>query len=190
MIRTAVLSLIFLMSASAAWAENITHRHGDHASMDESPRVVPVSLPREGGQSAFSAIAEIVEILDTDPHTNWATVNIGALQEHLLDMSLLTLETQVQTQQLAGGAAFTVEAEGRTKEAVQRMVLAHAPFLAAATGWDVSASLTDDGARLEVVSGNPRDVLKIQALGFYGLMATDSHHQEHHLAIATGQLDH
>src|SRR5437764_5713379 len=35
------------------------------------------------GQAAFGAIQEVVELLEADPTTDWAKVNIAALREHL-----------------------------------------------------------------------------------------------------------
>lgn len=41
-----------------------------------------------------------------------------------------------------------------------------------------------------VASSQPGEETHIRALGFYGLMATDAHHQEHRLAIVRGQSMH
>lgn len=188
MIARSALCLFLLASTSQAFGQDNAHGHQGHGNQTAfSPTQ---SMPLEGGQSAFSAIAEIVAMLRADPDTDWDSVDIAALQEHLLDMDLLTLESQVDATALTNGALFSVTADGRALQAIQTMVVAHAPFLGQATGWDVTAGITDEGAQMRVVSGNDRDVAMIQALGFYGLMATDAHHQEHHLAIATGQLNH
>lgn len=174
-----------LVSTSAASAQDHDHSHGTHqADMTSQP------LPAEGGQAGFAAIAEIVALLSDDPTTDWSSVNVDALHEHLLDMDLLTTATSVQTEILESGARFTVEAEGRAREALQRMVLAHAPFLASGTGWIAEAQITNGGATLTVTTSVATEVPQVQALGFYGVMVTDSHHQAHHLAIATGQLEH
>ena len=69
-------------------------------------------------------------------------------------------------------------------------MLAHAPFLAAATDYSVAATSTPDGAQWTVISANAQDEMKIRALGFYGLLAIGSHHQPHHLAIARGEMVH
>lgn len=45
---------------------------------------------------------------------------------------------------------------------------------------------TPDGAILTVTSDDPATVARIQGLGFFGLMASQDHHREHHLAIAKG----
>ena len=183
MIRHTLICLMTVLPLSVAQAQSTGHNHGAHAASQ------PV-LPVEGGQDAFSAIAEIVDLLRADPDTDWSTVNIDALREHLMDMNLLIHETRVQTQDVPGGASFQVEAEGRARDAVQRMMVAHAPFLAGATGWQATAEPTAQGARLTVVATVAGEEDIIRALGFFGLMATDSHHQAHHLALATGQLEH
>ena len=74
----------------------------------------------------------------------------------------------------------------RVLEAIQAMVPAHAPFLAAETGWDVSTEELDDGMAL-IVDG---DAVRIQALGFFGMMTIGAHHQEHHLMLAKGRAPH
>lgn len=69
-----------------------------------------------------------------------------------------------------------------------RMVPAHAPVLAAETGWNSVAR--DDGTELVWRVTSTSDEVKIRALSFFGLMATGNHHREHHLALARGQAPH
>jgi hypothetical protein len=146
--------------------------------------------PTEGGQSAFAAIAEIVAMLRADPKTDWSKVNIQALRDHLVDMDNVTLRSRVSTESTAGGAIFTVTGAGEVGPSVQRMALAHAPFLAEATGYSVDAKLLADGAQWRVTSTRPEDEAIIRALGFYGLLAIGAHHQPHHLAMARGEMMH
>ena len=47
--------------------------------------------PTLPGQDAFGAIQEVVQILESDPTTDWSKVNIAALREHLIDMNEVTL---------------------------------------------------------------------------------------------------
>lgn len=188
MLKRSALCLCLLAIAPPAYAQDHAHGHSGHES--HAATTASLTIPLEGGQGAFTAIAEIVALLQADPGTDWEKVDIAALQEHLLDMSLLTLQSDVEPLGLPNGAAFKITANGRSLEAVQRMVMAHAPFLADATGWQVSSELVEDGAILQVSSSDRSEAQMIEALGFYGLMATDAHHQEHHLAIATGQIVH
>lgn len=62
----------------------------------------------------------------------------------------------------------------------------HAPFLAAATGWDVTVEDITGGIAMDV-TGDPA---RIRALGFFGVMTIDAHHQRHHVAIARGERPH
>jgi hypothetical protein len=89
-----------------------------------------------------------------------------------------------------GGIAAEVSGEGRTREALQRMVPAHAGELARLPGWQAEAEATPAGVRLIVTSADPATAARIRGLGFFGLMATGSHHQAHHLAIARGLHPH
>ena len=142
--------------------------------------------PQETGQSGFAALAEIVTILREDPETDWSTVNITALRQHLVDMDLLTTAAEVTLTADPKGARFEISGTGRVLEAIRAMVPAHAPFLAAETGWDVSTEEIGNGVAL-IVGG---DATQIQALGFFGMMTIGAHHQEHHLRLARGGKPH
>lgn len=179
-----ILAACFALIIAPANAQNADHGHQVHSD------VAATALPLEAGQSAFAALAEIVALLVSDPQTDWASVDIDALREHLLDMEQLTLETSVETELRDDGAAFTVTSEGRALAATQRMARAHAPVLSQATGWRTTVEMVENGARLIVRTDMSREVPMIQALGFYGMMATGAHHQEHHLQIALGASPH
>ncbi|MEZ5936354.1 MAG: hypothetical protein R3F54_31530 [Alphaproteobacteria bacterium] len=160
-------------------------RHHAHHGLDSAVTISP--RPVETGQSAFAAIAEIVAILEADPATDWSKVDLSALRAHLVDMDALTLEAVVEAAPLDGGLAMTITGDGRTRDAIQRMVPAHAIELDAMPIWSASAEITPAGASLTVTSPDPAIETRVRALGFFGLMATGSHHQEHHLAIARGE---
>lgn len=145
-------------------------------------------LPIEGGQSAFAALAEIVALLEADPNTDWSQVSIAALRQHLVDMNELTLKAQVEQKMEADRMVFSIHGNGKTLSAIQRMVPAHAGELNKFARWSVRAQKTADGASLVVKPEDVRELQKISALGFFGLMATGAHHQPHHLAMATGTL--
>ena len=78
------------------------------------------------GQEAFGTIQEIVRILEADPATDWSKVNISALREHLIDMDEVTMRAAAAERALDNGVEITVTGEGRTLEAIKRMVPAHA----------------------------------------------------------------
>ncbi len=176
-------SAAIMLLAAVAWtsAGIGADRHGDHMAMTAH------GGPTEAGQGAFAAIAEIVAILEADPETDWSKVDISSLRQHLLDMSALTLAAQAAEQPVDGGLKIEVSGEGRAREAIQRMVPAHAAELDKLSTWSASADVNDSGATLVVTSSDLIEQAKIRGLGFFGLMATGSHHQAHHLAMAKGQ---
>lgn len=167
--------LLLLMLAEPAFAQN---RHSGHSHA--------VMGPEETGQSGFAALTEIVTLLREDPDTDWSAVDIAALRQHLVDMDLLTTEAEVETIQRPKGARFEIRGTERVTEAIRAMVPAHAPFLAAETGWEVTTDVIDDGVAL-VVEG---DAEQIRGLGFFGLMTIGAHHQVHHLTLARGGEPH
>lgn len=147
-------------------------------------------LPKEGGQSAFAAIAEIVALLEADPDTDWSKIDIAALHEHLVDMNSLILEAKATSTVEGDTIRFRIEGEGGVLRAIQAMVPAHAAELNRTGPWTVEAQTTSDGAILSVTSGTDADLERARALGFFGLMAKGSHHQPHHLAMARGLMNH
>ena len=167
-----VASLFFVAPAFAQHS----HSGNDHT----------VNGPQEIGQSGFAALAEIVALLRQDPETDWSTVNIAALREHLVDMDLLTTAAEVTITADPKGARFEISGTERVLEAIRTMVPAHAPFLAAETGWDVTTEEIGNGVAL-IIDG---DAAQIQALGFFGMMTIGAHHQEHHLMLAKGGEPH
>lgn len=146
--------------------------------------------PTEVGQSAFAAISEIVEILQNDPETDWTKVNISALQNHLVDMDLVTTRTKVTLETNDMVVAITVLGQGETVKAIQRMATAHAPMLAAETGWKIDVDQTTSGAILRIAVSSEKEMARAIGLGFYGVMTIGAHHQSHHLQIARGDNPH
>ena len=45
-----------------------------------------------------------------------------------------------------------------------------------------------NGVRLTVTTSDPKQVSKLKALGFMGIMAEGAHHQPHHLVMAKGEF--
>jgi len=149
-------------------------------------------MPTMPGQDAFGAIQEIVRILEADPNTDWFKVNLEALRQHLIDMNEVTLKADVVTKSIDGGIEATVTGSGRTVEAIQRMVPAHAHQIDQThlNGWSAKTEPLPNGVVLTVTSDDPQQVQHIRGLGFIGVMVSGSHHQAHHLAIAKGELVH
>jgi len=187
MLRITVLILGLFLSAGTALAQTPgqTMDHSHHAGMQHAG-----PMPTLPGQDAFGTIQEIVGILEADPHTDWSKVSIERLREHLVDMNEVTLRAASAETPVDGGLRMTVTGTGRTLDAIRRMVPAHAAQMTGVQGWTWKAEPQADGATLTVTAADPKDVPRIRALGFIGLMAQGAHHQEHHLAMARGQLAH
>ena len=157
------------------------HGSGDHAGHSAA------NAPREAGQSAFAATAEIVAMLASDPQTDWSKVDISALRQHLVDMNALFLSAEVSQQPVPDGVQFQITGSGTVLRAIQAMVPAHARELDKMDDWSASAKTNSTGAVLSVRSSSADVQKKIAGLGFFGLMATGAHHQPHHFAMATGR---
>ena len=145
--------------------------------------------PVSPGQDAFGAIQEIVQILESDPSTDWSKVNIGALRAHLIDMNEVTLRAVATERMTDTGIEIAVTGEGRTRDAIRRMVPAHARELAA-HGWIATTAERPDGVILTVAASGNMPLVKLKALGFIGIMAQGGHHQPHHLMMAKGEFHH
>jgi hypothetical protein len=190
-----IRALVFLawLTPSVALAQSAmeppagTDAH--HMMMMRHMQVAATGAPTQPGQSAFAAIQEIVRILEADPATDWSKVNIDALRQHLVDMDNVTLRAQVESEPIEGGLRFTISGAGPVKDSIQRIVIAHAAVMNGADGWKFTASPTETGALLDVVTPS-KDKPKLRALGFFGLMTLGMHHQMHHLMIARGENPH
>lgn len=155
-----------------------------------APHATTSTVPTQAGQDAFAAISEIVGMLAADSSTNWTTVNLEALRQHLIDMNNVVLRASPRVRNIPGGAVFTIEAPEAVRPAVQRMVSMHAVELNRMPEWRASVAVRNSATVLTVVAAEAADsatAQRIRGLGFIGLLATGSHHQAHHLAIAKGQ---
>ncbi len=162
-------------------------RHGrmmDHHAM----MMGQAHQPTMPGQSAFGTIQEVVQILEDDPATDWSKVNIAELRKHLIDMNEVTLHAAANERALNDGVEITVTGEGRTLEAIKRMVPAHAHELGQ-IGWNATAEDLPTGVKLTVTSADPKQLPKLKALGFMGIMVLGAHHQAHHLMMAKGEFN-
>lgn len=138
------------------------------------------------GQDAFAAVQAIVLQLEADPNTDWSQVNIDALRTHLIDMNLVTLYAQVSSEEIDGGARYTVIGEGDVLASIQRMVPAHAAQMDADPAWSASTENVRNGVILTVRATASAATAKVRALGFMGFMVQGDHHQSHHQMMATG----
>lgn len=156
--------------------------HGQSGMMGQQ-----AGQPIMPGQDAFGAIQEIVRILEADPATDWSKVNIAALRDHLIDMNEVTLHAVADEHVLDDGVEIIVTGEGRTADAIKRMVPAHVHELNA-MGWNAKTEDLPNGVKLVIISTDPNQVTKLKALGFMGIMVQGSHHQMHHLMMAKGEF--
>ena len=105
-------------------------------------------------------------------------------------MSEVTLKATAVETRIDKGVQIDVTGSGRTLAAIQRMLPAHARELNGLLDWQCKDRALPDGVRLTVTSNTPAEIAHIRGLGFIGLMASGSHHQPHHLAIARGERVH
>ena len=175
-----------VLISAAAFAEMATsHDHAGHMAMEGD--AAASTLPVEPGQGGFAAIAEIVALLAADPTTDWSSVDIDALRNHLVDMNEVTLNSDVAVTETADTIVFRVTGSGRTVASIQAMVPAHSAELTRTGTWEAVGEPIENGATLTIKVADPQERAKLRALGFYGVMATGAHHQQHHLWMATGQ---
>jgi hypothetical protein len=165
-------------------------QHHVQPTAGTKPHPPTSAAPAMPGQDAFGAIQEIVRILEADPRTDWSKVDLEALRQHLIDMNEVTLRADAAARQVEGGLEIAVTGTGRTLAAIRRMVTAHAREIDGLNGWRAEAQAQPDGVRLTVTSPGPEETQHIRGLGFIGLLASGSHHQPHHLAIAKGEFSH
>ncbi|MGH7418456.1 MAG: hypothetical protein ACREKB_11835 [Candidatus Rokuibacteriota bacterium] len=145
--------------------------------------------PTLPGQDAFGAIAEVVRLLEADPHTDWSTVDLERLRQHLIDMNEVVLRSQVKSSPVPGGLARNITGAARTEPAIRAMVMPHAAELSHMSAWVARAEPLPGGLRLTVTARMPEDtktVARIRGLGFVGLLVQGGHHGPHHLAMAKG----
>lgn len=159
--------------------------HGGSAMHGQQSGAIPTS----SGQDAFGAIQEIVQILESDPATDWSKVNIDALREHLIDMNEVTLHAAARERTFDNGIEIAITGEGRTPDAIKRMVPAHVHELVA-LGWNAETEDLPNGVKLTVRTNEALSLTKLKALGFMGIMVQGGHHQPHHLMMAKGAFSH
>ena len=173
------VSLAGTVAAPIVSAQHTAAMHGTQANAPTMP-----------GQDAFGAIAEIVRILEADPATDWSTVDLERLRQHLIDMNEVMLRSVVTQSPVPGGITMEVTGTGRTEDAIRAMLIPHAAELDRMPTLTATTERVPHGVRLTVVARQPDDanvVARIRGLGFAGLLTEGAHHQAHHLAMARGQ---
>jgi hypothetical protein len=159
---------------------------GGHGGM-HGQQFSATNIPTMRGQDAFGTIQEVVQILQDDPATDWSKVNIAALRQHLIDMNEVTLRAATVERMLDNGIEIAVTGDGRTLEAIKRMVPAHVSELRE-IGWTAKSEDLSNGVKFTVTASESQPLVKLKALGFMGIMVQGSHHQPHHLMMARGEF--
>ena len=165
----------------------------DHSKMMQGNQpgiMMDGMLPQQTGQSAFAAIQEIVAMLNADPATDWSTVDIEGLRQHLIDMNNVTLGVVVRASRSGDSMRFNVTGDGAVQGSIKRMVMAHATTMNGVNGWTLAAEPTDTGAILTVTPPDPASMAKLKALGLIGILTLGMHHQQHHWMLANSMPPH
>ena len=183
-------SFIFMLGATVTMANpafSDTKAPVQHAHSSTQPGVLTAP-----GNDAFGAIQEVVNKLMSDPKTDWKRVNLEALRQHLVDMANTTLYVDVVEQKpIKNGITFTVKpATPGASASLDRTMSAHSKILEQETGWTFRSKKQNDGWSVDVTGSKPDEVVKIQGLGYIGIMALGNHHQPHHWQMATGSNPH
>ena len=188
-----ILVVTALLGGTAFAVAQTSHSgHGegmDHATQTQAQQLQNTILT-EPGQGAFAALSEVVRVLEADPDTDWGQVDLAGLRAHLVDMDRLVSDTIVEETELLDGLSAMATGDADTLATIRRMVPAHAAQLAQDDRWNVEAVDAENGVELRVTSGDPSVVARIRGLGFFGLMASQDHHREHHMMMARGEDAH
>ena len=183
------LAVAFVLAVAEAAPGRLpaqAHSHGG------TPSAVTTAgpLPQQVGQAIFAAVAEIVRLLEADTTTDWARVDLERLRQHLLDMEAVATRSRVAASWVPGGEQWRVTGPGPVVGAIQRMTRDHGAMVEAEGLVRVTRQVLPSGVLLTVTARDPLDkalVGKIRALDFIGFMASGTHHQMHHLALARGE---
>ncbi len=192
--RTITSLALAALVSSAALATAQTDHDSHDGMMDHDANLqnnaLDGSLLTEPGQGAFAALSEVVRVLEADPTTDWSKVDLGGLRDHLVDMDRLISDAIVTEALVSGGISADATGDANTLATLRRMVPAHAVQLSSDDRWTVTASETETGVELRVTSDDPVVMDRIRGLGFFGLMASQDHHREHHMMMARGENAH
>ena len=79
--RTKIILTAMAFTSGAAIAIAQTNHSGHGEGMDHSAhgqdQTVTAGILSEPGQGAFAALSEVVHVLEADPDTDWATVDLA-----------------------------------------------------------------------------------------------------------------
>src|SRR5207247_4007269 len=89
-----------------------------HGTQPMPHRPDATGAPAMPGQDAFGAIAEVVQMLDADPTTDWSKVDLERLRQHRSDMNAGVRRAQVKPTAVPGRHASGATGSGRTARAI------------------------------------------------------------------------
>lgn len=189
---TIIFSLILGFQAISHAAEHTTgHTSGQHSghANHSSKSSTPLT---EAGNDAFGTLQEALQQLLADPKTDWSKVNMEALRQHLADMRNFTLDVDVikQTPTKNGIEVILAPNNKQVSESLVRVFAAHPGQLKNETGWDMKTFKQGNHYKITVTANTPEDIVKIQGLGYIGIMTWGNHHQAHHWMMAKGGYPH
>ncbi len=188
-----IIAVAALSLPVAAQAQQSDRMHGSgvpHVEHVEGIEHAKDTSVQEPGQSAFAAIQEIVALLESDADTDWTEVNIDGLRQHLIDMDNVTLRSEVTATDVPGGKRYLVTGPSSIRGSINRMINGHADTMDGVNGMSISVTSVPGGTLMTVMVSKPKDLSKLDGLGFIGFMTLGMHHQDHHLMVARGKDPH
>lgn len=183
LIATLLLSLAPLPYAAAREGSHAHQGHQDHHQGHHAPANAQLQQP---GQAAFGALSEVVALLQADPNTDWSKVDITRLRDHLVDMDEVVMRAASRLDASESEIRVTYTGEGRTLDAIRRMIPAHAKMMHGYRDWKSSSETTKDGVVWILSTSSAEERTRIRGLGAFGLLTLGFHHGPHHLAMARG----
>ena len=179
-----ITTAIALMAMSSIVVANIDHATMNHQATNKTKLT-------EAGTDAFATLQEAIVALEADPNTDWGKVNIEALRLHLIQMQDIALNVNVvQSFIKKGFQAVVTPTTNRALQSLIQVFSAHPAQMKAETGWDMQVQNNNGVFTLTVTSDERKQLAKIRALGYIGIMAYGNHHQAHHWAMASGDNPH
>ena len=102
----------------------------------------------------------------------------------------MTLRSEVTATDVPGGKRYLVTGPSSIRGSINRMITGHADTMDGVNGMSISVTSASDGTVMTVIVAEPRDLSKLDGLGFIGFMTVGMHHQDHHLMVARGKDPH
>lgn len=188
---TIKLNTIFTFAILTVIASTVNLSHATEAHMGHSQHGNTNTLT-EAGNDAFGTLQEALQQLLADPKTDWSKVNMEALRQHLADMRNFTLDVDVikQTFTKKGIEVILAPNNKQVSESLVRVFAAHPAQLKKETGWDMKTYKQANAYKVTVTGKSAEDIVKIQGLGYIGVMTWGNHHQAHHWMMAKGNNPH